>query len=249
MQTKLLYKDGLWQAIAGHPKYDLGQRELAALIRFLPAVAAYVPRILSVLHLASSTGREVPAIVNAIPGIQEYVLNDIVPGVVERSRQNLQVQYPNVDFLAIAKDVEIPCGLIRLAMEAGGPVLIILVANGVIFSNHQMDENTYQVMEKEDLFLLTVEQPHDRMFDSYLIPPVFELLSQSGHKVDAGNICVWYDDQTATMHIACEGEDLLVSYKPTPDQLHRRMTHAWFEEVVTANYDDLRMLAGLYRRG
>jgi len=246
VKTKFLYRDCIWEVIAGHPSYSLGRRELVALQRFLPSVATHTPRELGVLHLASSTGREVPAIMAALPGTRTYLLDDIVVEVVERSRRQLQEQFPAVQFRSAVVDVELLGNITKLRRQLVQPTLLVLVGNGVIFSNRMMDINIHQAMGKDDLFMLTVEEPHSLMSGSYLIPPIFELLSESGRKVTKENIQVWYVKQTAEMHMACGGEDLLVSYKPTADQLRERMIHAGFAEVVFKRYEDLHMLAGLY---
>ncbi|MCL5667048.1 MAG: L-histidine N(alpha)-methyltransferase [Patescibacteria group bacterium] len=248
MDTKLLYKDRLWEAVAAHPGYNLGRRELAALIRFLATASRLVPKEADVLHLASSTGREVPSIVGAMPGIRNYFLTDIVPEVAEQSCEKMRRSFPQTVFGAIAVDVEIPGNISRLRRHLPGPALIALTGNGAIFSNHQMDNNILQAMGTDDLFLLTLEESNRLMFKSYLIAPVFELLSQRGYPVTGKNVRIWYDQEAAELHMACRGEDLLVSYKPTAEQLHRRMFGAGFAEVAVEYYGHLHMLAGLYRK-
>ena len=111
-----------------------------------------------------------------------------------------------------------------------------------------MDKNIYNAMNKEDLFLLTVEMPHPKMYDSCLISPVLKLLSEGGIEITRKNIKCWYDDKSHTMNMACKGKILLSSYKPAPTQLRERMTNAGFTEVALKEYKNLHMTASLWRK-
>lgn len=247
METKTFYHQGIWKEIVNHPGYDLGRREQEALVRFLPEVASHTPRRADVLHLASSTGREVSAIVSAIVGVQTYLLNDIVQEVVEQSCRELQEKFPDVQFLAVAGDIESASTIAELRNKLINPTLIALVANGVIFSNRTLDDKIARVMGRDDLFLVTVETPHEQMSQSYTIEPVYKLLARSGLDVNASNTKTWYDENDQCFKMSCHDEILLSSYKPKPDQLRQRMKEAEMAEVVLCEYQDVHMVAGLFK--
>lgn len=147
-------------------------------------------------------------------------------------------------------DVEKKRTIKSLRRKLHGPTLFVLVANGVIFSNRQMDSNIRQAMKPDDLFLLTIETAHDKMFDSYLIKPVFKLLSQSGIEVNGKNVKIYYDWEDYCMKMSCQGKILLSSYKPKGllELEHRIVLMAGFNEVAAQQYDDIHMIAVLFKK-
>jgi len=246
--TKNFYHEDIWSQIETHPGYNLGRRELNALIRFLPTVAEKISGPTNILHLGVATGQEVPHIIQNISNIKEYLLNDICEPVIKKTGQQMKWKFPKINFSIAVADVEKAKVIKKLRQKLSGPTLIVLVANSVLFSNRQMDKNIFEAIGKEDLFLLTVERPHPKMYDSYLILPVLKLLSEGGVEITRKNIKCWYDDKSHTINMACKGKILLSSYKPTPLQLREQMTNAGFTEVTLAEYKNLHMIASLWRK-
>lgn len=248
METKNFYFNDIWEEVASHPKYDLGRRELFALQRFLPTVSHVLNRTTKVLHLAVGIGREVPYIIPHLRALSHYLLNDICRPLLKKCEQELTTLFPSIRFSSICADIEREGTIESLRKALTGPTLIVLVANGVIFSNQKIDHNIVQAMRDGDLLLLTLEMPHDCMYNSYLIEPIFKLLSQSGIKVTKENIHTWYDEGEQRMIMACAGRVLLSSYKPTTQQLRQRMNRAGFAEAALEEYSDLHMIGSLWRR-
>ncbi|MEW6610605.1 MAG: L-histidine N(alpha)-methyltransferase [Patescibacteria group bacterium] len=247
MNTKQFYFDGIWKKIESHPKYNLGKRELNALIRFLPTVRRTIPQPVNILHLGVATGREVPYLIRYCI-VKNYLLNDICKPVLQKTFSSLQSLFPSIQFQRKMGDVEV-VGIIRtLRRSLYGPTLIVLVANGVIFSKKVIDKNIHTAMDNEDYFLLTLETPHAGMYNSYLIPPVLQLLSKSRMNITQGNVQCNYDKENALMNMKRNETTLLTSYKPTVKQLRARMALSGFHEIALARYSSLHITASLWKK-
>lgn len=246
MATKVFYRDGVWEQIVNHPCFDIGRRELEALVRFLPTVAIHASQGIHVLHLGIGDGREIHHVVDGLP-VVEYVLNDICATVLERVASRARAACPSVRFTEVCSDIELEESLDSMRRGLRGRTIFVLVGNAVIFANRRLDGYVRRAMRAGDLFLVTAETPHEGMSQSYAIDPVYRLLAASGLDVRANNTIVAYDTDDQCLKMVCDGHVLLASYKPTPDQLLGRLRQAGMAEVAIQTYEDIHMVAGLFR--
>lgn len=248
METKNFYHDGVWDAIVNHHQYDLGRRELEALIRFMPTVTHHTTNGVNVLHLGVGNGREIPLFVSRLK-VGRYVINDICAPLLEKVVGRVREAHPTTSFSEACADIERNGTISELRRGLVGQTLIALVGNAVIFSNRSLDGNIRQAMEGDDLFFVTAETPHEKISQSYTIEPVYRLLTQSGLDVNTDNTRTWYDESDQCLKMSCSGEILLSSYKPKPDQLRQRMKEAGMAEVALCEYQNIHMVAGLFKAG
>ena len=247
METKTFYRNGIWDAIVSHPRYNLGSRELEALARFLPKVARHVVNRINIIHLGVGNGREISLFISNLK-VWAYIINDICAPLLEKVAERVRVAHPATLFSEVCVDIEQSGAIFKLRQQLVGQTLIVLVGNGVIFSNRSLDDNIGQAMEQDDLFIVTAETPHEKMSQSYTIEPVYQLLAQSGMDVDASNTRTWYDENDQCLKMSCRGQVLLASYKPTPGQLRQRLKEAGMAEEFLCEYHDIHMLAGVFRK-
>src|SRR3989344_8115993 len=240
METKNFYHDGIWDAIVNHREFDIGRREFEALVRFLPVVARHVADVVNVLHLGVGNGREVILFANHLK-VGKYVINDICAPSLERVAKQARVACPDISFSEACADIEQDGVIPKLRQGITGQTLIVLVGNAVIFSNRSLDDNVRQAMERDDLFLVTAETPHEKMSQSYTIEPVYRLLAQSGLVVNANNTSTWYDESDQCFKMSCRGEILLSSYKPKPEQLRQRLKSAGGAEGGFCEYQGIHI--------
>jgi len=246
MDTKHFYYDGIWEEIINHPRFDLGRRELEALKRFMPTVADYTKGN-NILHLGAGIGREIPTIIKHLE-TKNYLVNDICAPCLKKITARARVVFSSVKFFGIPNDIEEKKEIFKLRQMLHGSALIVLVANGVIFSKPGLESDISRAMERDDLFLITLEMPNPDMANSYLIEPVLKLLSQSGLVVTAANVKTWYDINDQRFRMSCQGNALLSSYKPKPEQLQRRLKEAGMDTVVICEYSEIHMVAGLFKK-
>jgi len=247
LETRTLYRDGAWDAIVTHPQFDLGYREFHALSRFVPVVARHIQGAINILHLGVGNGREVPLFTNRFQ-IGTYVINDICEPVLRKVAKEARAKYPSIHFEEELADIEQNSAITKLREKLNGKILIVLAGNAVIFSHRGLDTDINRAMEKDDLFLITVETPHKHMFDSYTIEPVYRLLERGGLQVNAENTKAWYDKTDQCLKIFSQDKLFLSSYKPTEGQLRKRLKNAGMVDVVFREYKDLHMLAGLFKK-
>jgi hypothetical protein len=246
METKAFYDDEIWESIVSDPEFTLGRRELAALLRFLPDVAGVMPGEIDILHLGIGNGREIQHFIGTFPRIGTYLVNDIREPVLTRVVEGARSAFPGANIVGCHGDMEEAGTIPRLRSMLGERVLVVLVANSVIYSNTWLDRELAEALRPEDRFMLTLELPHDEMSRSYVIEPVYKLLSHSGLPVNAANTDVWYDDATSCLMMTYQGRKLLAAYKPTLETLRARIARAGMREVLLRSYDDLLMSAGLF---
>lgn len=244
-KTRFCYRSGAWPAIVNHPEYDLGKRELDALKLFLPQTANLVPGKADVLHLGVGDGREIEHFVSAIPHLGTYVVNDLCGAMLQEVIGQARRRFPDTNFLPCLADIEASDELNRLRGKVPGPALFVLVANGVIFADDQIDEELSGAMRTGDQFLITLETPHEGMLVSYDIEPVFRLLSKD-EQINPEEFRVGFNEETSCVEVAKNGQALLASYKPSAKQLRERLLNIGLREVFLAEYPVLHMLAGLF---
>lgn len=245
--TKSFYRDKLWENIVKHPEFTLGDREIEAFERFVNHIVPFMPSPLNIIHLGIGTGREIEYVLSALDPAGTYVINDICEPVLKAVYSGAHEHFETVDFKTELADIESPGTIAAIRSRVHGPALIVLAANSVIFSNRMLDAELRAAMGREDRLMLTMETPHLRMFKSYLLEPVFNLLSNSGMCVTAQNVHSRYDDEDQCLKLSCNGKLLLAAYKPQPDQLVARMKKVGLEPVLLQPYREIQMLAGLFR--
>ncbi len=247
METKNFYYDGIWDAIVNHPQFDIGRREFEALVRFMPTVGRYGADVVNILHLGVGDGREIPLFINHLK-VGLYVLNDICTPLLERVAWRARQAHPDIQFSKARTDIEKAGAIAKLRKQMKGQALVVLVGNAVIFSNRSLNNELRQALYKNDLFLVTAETPHEKMFQSYTIEPVYRLLAQSGLDVSENNTSVWYDKSDQCLKMSCRDQVLLASYKPKPEELDWRLESAGMTVVTSCEYKDIHMVAGLYKK-
>jgi len=143
VETKLFYKDDLWDKIVKCPSYELAGRELKALQRIIPLAARQAPTPANIIHLGVGDGREIQTIVNCM-AVREYLLNDINCHLLRRTAKGARTNFPSVEFREVCMDIETSGNIGVLRNKLTGPTIIVLVNNGVIFSNRSLDKEIYQ---------------------------------------------------------------------------------------------------------
>jgi hypothetical protein len=251
--TKRFYAGKPWSEIITDPLYLLGSREIEGLERFLGEILHCLQDITLMVHLGIGSFREVPLLVNSLPSLRKYVVNDICENTVEKATAQGSETFPRIDFIEAPADIEVPGSIRRLSNlrenSSRDSTLVALTGNGVIFANHDIDTGIRDaLMNPRNLFLLTLEERHENMFASYQIPSCYELLSQSGLDARPDNTEFSYDETDSCLKASCQGQVLLASYKPTAAQLRDRLSRTGLLEVAFMEYPDLHMLAGLFRR-
>lgn len=247
MTVKDFYQEKrLWEEVLKHPQNILVHRDIKALEKFLPVVVRKIRGVTNILQLGIGDGREVPFFVNNFQ-IGTYVINDICNQTLDTTAEYVRKSFSSISFQKALVDIEQKDTLLKLRQNLEGRTLVVLVGNGGIFSNRVIDENIKRALHKDDLFLVTVETPHEDMFESYEIDPIYRLLSKSGLDVNAHNTETWYDENDQCLKMSCGGETLLSSYKASPNQLRQRLEDADLVEVVLEEYSELHMSCGLYK--
>ena len=128
--TKKFYEEGSWRSILAEVGYDLGGREIQALIYFLQEHAARIS-IENIIHLGIGSTREIPVFMKAFSEIQDYLLVDICPSALNGAFEDVKAIFSKVHFLKALQDVEIPGFLSGLRSMVGiGPTLVALVGLG-----------------------------------------------------------------------------------------------------------------------
>lgn len=244
--TKYFYQDCIWDKIINSPEYKkLGKREMDVLELFLQESACLI-KTRNAIHLGIGSEREVPHILKHIKSIKKYVLVDISLDTLELVYDKLAPRFPDINFVKELKDLEIPGFLSEFKKDNPEPSLTLLTGNGTIFSNRAIDLSIYDGMQKDDLFFLTLEMPHDSLVQQYDIEPAYELISKSGIKASRQNTLVYYDNNDQCLKMVCKNKVLLSSYKPTAEQLRVRMKSSGFKEVFLKEYQDIQMIGSLW---
>lgn len=247
MMVKDFYQERrLWEEVLKHPQNTLVHRDIKALEKFLPIVARKIRGVTNILHLGIGDGREVPFFVNNFQ-IGTYVINDICNQTLDTTAECIRKSFSSISFQKALVDIEQEDTLLKLRQNIEGRTLIVLVGNGGIFSNRIIDENIKKALHREDLFLVTVEMPHEGIFESYKIDPIYRLLSKSGLDVNTHNTKTWYDENDQCLKMSCGEEILLSSYKATPEQLRQRLEDVNIVEVISNEYPELHMFSSLFK--
>jgi hypothetical protein len=247
--TKFLYESELWRRIESHPAYDLGKREKEALKRFLENHEMEFKNINTLIHLAIATGSEFRILEEHLPLLDTYIMNDICAPVLHETQKCFQDEYLHIETKTVAGDIETP-GIIQSIREheESKNIILALIGNAVIFSNDMVEQYIADAMYPGDRFLITVEIPHDKMCDSYMIDPVFELLSREGKHANSENTTCSYNNESHCLEMSVQNKVLLASYKASKKQIEDRLSNVNLKSVQVTVYEDIHMVAGLFQK-
>jgi hypothetical protein len=190
------YGGDCWKNINATSEYDLGRREQHFLKDFLLDTIKQNKNVRScnVLHIGVGSGIEIESIINSLRQeereIQHYTIVDISPNILERTQEKLvwlkkYNKINNINFKNICEDVTTPGW--SYERPDNNPLIIILVANGFLFSQESLLKNISVFMKKEDYLLVTVEINNtvnsinnlNKMKESYRIDSALKLFNNS----------------------------------------------------------------------
>jgi len=254
-----------WHKIATDPNYSLATRELKILEDSVKIVSSKIEKPTNILQLGVGNGVEIPYIINAIglSNIQSYAIVDINESMLKLAKSFALKKYPELKIKPYLKDIETE-GIKEITKElkhkGAERNLILLIGNGVLFSNPRTVKFIRESMEPKDNFFLTLElfkkERRKEIFDSYMIPTVLDLLSigvkRAGFKPDYRKFSIKYDLKTSRMKqfFQINGEKLLVlsSYKPTNIQkIEKRLKKYGFKKEFLFENKKIHSSAGLFK--
>lgn len=266
---RVVYTQEYWDNIAKDSSYSLATRELAALKKSIPAVAkALAGRKVNVIHLGVGNGVEVPVLVNALkPGnIGTYSIVDVNKTMLDISESKIREAYPGLAVKRFCTDIETygVKDILRKTKESGAQInLVVLIANGVLFSNDDLVKAIMASMGKDDFFLLSLElykSGKDReIIGPYLIPTVLDLLANGikllGHEVRYDYFDGGIDKRTHLLKVYFSPDGnrkrkllVLKSYKPDVGQLKKRMDGLGFRTLLVKEHKAIHTCVALYSR-
>jgi len=169
------YGGDCWKEINETSEYDLGRREQNFLRDFLFKIQLENIRTCNVLHIGVGSGIEIEPIINGIRKdereIQNYTFVDISPNILERTHEKLvwlkrhNKVNNNIHFHDICEDVTKEWLYIR---PDNNPLIVILVANGFLFSQEPLIRNISNFMKEGDYLLVTTEINNTTISDESL---------------------------------------------------------------------------------
>jgi len=254
-----------WNKIAIDPKYTLAKRELGILKKSVEFISSKTKKPVNILHLAVGNGVEIPYIVDAIglKNINIYAIVDINKRMLNLAKSFVLKKYPRLNIKSYFRDIETE-GIKDIANElkrnGAKRNLILLIGNGVLFSNNHVVKFIRESMKSEDKLFLTLElfkkSKQKETFDSYMIPPVINLLSigvkRAGFKPEHEKFNIEYDSKTLRLKqfFQTNGKNLLVlsSYKPQNIQkIEKRLKKYGIKKEFLIENKKIHSSAGLFK--
>jgi len=254
-----------WHKIATDPNYTLKQRELGILKKSIELVASKIITPINILHLGVGNGVEIPYIVDAIglSNIKIYGIVDINKSMLKLAKSFALKKYSKLNIKSYFRDIETN-GIKDIAKELKNSGakrnLILLIGNGVLFSNPKTVKFIRESMDQEDNFFLTLElfkkEKQKEIFNSYMIPMILDLLRigirRAGFKPSYEKFSIIYDSKTSRLKqfFQTNGEKLLVlsSYKPTNIQkIEKRLKKYGFKKEFLIEDKKIHSSAGLFK--
>lgn len=254
-----------WHKIATDPKYSLATRELKILEESIKVVSLKIEKPVNILHLGVGNGVEIPYIVDAIglSNIQLYSIVDINKSMLKLAKSFALEKYPGLKIKSYLRDIETE-GMKdiaeKLKRKGAKRNLILLIGNGVLFSNPRTIKFIRESMETEDYFFLTLElfkkEKQKEIFDSYMIPTVLDLLSigirRAGFKPTYEKFSIKYDPKTSRLKqfFQINRKKLLVlaSYKPTNiKKIEKRLKKYGLKKEFLIENKKIHSAAGLFK--
>jgi len=264
---RIVYTQGYWDKIAKDNKYELANRELNALKKSISEVAKKLNgKKINIIHLGVGNGVECQILIDAVgaKNISIYSIVDVNPKMLDFSFNKIKEKYPAVRIRKFNQDIE-TYGIDDICLENkkdGSEInLIVLIANGVLFSNTDLVKEIYKNMGKNDYFLLSLELysrgKDEEIINPYLIPSVLELLSNGlrilGYAPKYSDFSGEIDKKENLLKIyfkSPEEDKLLVlrSYKPDISKLNSRMSSLGFEIVFAEEHKDIHTCVALFKK-
>ena len=153
---RVVYTQKYWDKIAKDFSYFLASRELTALKKSIASISKILSsKKFNVIHLGVGNGIEIPFLVNAfkIKNIATYSIIDVNKTMLDISEAKIRKQYPKLKVKRFCRDIE-TYGIKKICQETkrgGADInLIVLIANGVLFSNDELAKDIAKNMDKKD---------------------------------------------------------------------------------------------------
>jgi len=266
---RVVYTQKYWDKIAKDSSYSLASRELTALKKSIVDVSkALSGKKINVIHLGIGNGVEIPFLVNVLKtkNIDTYSIVDVNKTMLNISEAKIKQQYPKLNVKRFCKDIETYSikEICQETKKSGADInLIVLIGNGVLFSNDKLVKDMAKSMGQKDFFLLSLElykKGKDKeIIEPYLIPSVLDLLANGvkilGHKVEYKYFDGEIDKKKNWLKIyfspnGNRKEKLLVlrSYKPNIKQLTQRMNKFGFKTLQINEHKNIHTCVVLYEK-
>jgi hypothetical protein len=264
---RIVYVGEYWDKIAKDQTYQLAEREVTALKNSIQEVSKKIgSKKVNVIHLGPGNGMEIPFILQSInPNqVDTYALVDLNSTMLDLSEKRMKKDFPSTKIKKFLRDIETYgikdiCDKVK---EDGAKInLIVLIANGVLFSNEDFVKEIKNSMNKEDFFYITLELYEEgkdkEIIKPYLIPSVLDLLSNGlkllGYSPSYDEFYGEIDkkDDQLKIYFVPNGNrerKLLVlhSYKTKIEKLKERMKRLKFKESFCEEYENVHACGGLY---
>ncbi len=266
---RIVYTQKYWDKIAKDFSYSLASRELTALKRSIASISKVLNgKKINVIHLGVGNGIEIPFLVSALKtkNIDTYSIIDVNKTMLDISEAKIRKKYPVLKIKRFCKDIE-TYGIKDICREikkGGADInLIVLIANGVLFSNDNMVKDIVKNMDKRDFFLLSLELykegKDEEIIRPYLIPSVLDLLANGvkilGYKVRYEYFDAEIDKKQNLLEVYFSPNDdktkrflVLRSYKPDIKQLTCRINKFGLKTLQINEYKDIHTCVALYNK-
>jgi hypothetical protein len=158
------------------------------LLRFLRQVGRSLgPQPLSIVHIGSGNGREIPLVVESLGAarIASYALIDISASLLHSARSVALAHLPKRIVRSFVHDASVP-GIKSLAeglrKRSASRTLFLMIGNGGILANETVLELLLAAMRPSDFLVITLETYSRRrereILGQYRIPSILRLFAQ-----------------------------------------------------------------------
>jgi len=266
---RIVYTQKYWDKIAMDSSYSLASRELGALSRSVASISKFFKnKKINIIHLGVGNGVEVPFLIDAIglKNIDTYSIVDVNRTMLDISESKIKKRYKQLRVKKFQKDIE-TYGIKEICKETrqGGSRinLIVLIANGVLFSNDDLAKDIIQNMKGDDFFLLSLELyqkgKDEEIKKPYLIKSVLDLLVNGvkilGYKWKYEYFDAEINRKTRMLEVYFSPEGnrknkllVLRSYKPDIKHLMERTSRFGFVKLILNEYRDIHTCVVLYNK-
>lgn len=178
-----------WDKVSKDISYDLGERELLTLRKFMQLVSKNLTNgPFNIIHVGPGNGIEIPIIVSTlgIRRISNYALIDISPECVKTAEGYGKENFNVLRFLSFIDDITTP-GISKIAKiirkSGARRNLILLIANGAILSNSACLTYIRKSMMPQDRLVITLElysgDRENQILEQYKLPSIINLFTQT----------------------------------------------------------------------
>lgn len=262
---RFVYLGEYWDKIAKDQDYNLKNREIGVLKKYIEKVAQNITKKVNIIHLGVGNGIEIPIIAGALKDkIDTYAIADINETMLKLAGNRVAEFFSKEKIRRFNQDFETYSvkRIFKETKKAGAKTnLIVLAANGVLFSNDDFVKDIFSGMDKNDYFFLTLElyQPgkDKEIIQPYLIPSVLDLLSNGvkilGYRPKYEDFSAEIDKKKHLLKVYFSPGNknkllVLHSYKPNMKQLTQRMERFGFKKIFTQEHRPIHTCAALYRK-